>query len=172
MELRDGKYLIGGTEVLRLCNDFGTPLYVYDANKIQSQYQKLKNAFEGVDVEVKYAVKALSNISVLKLFKNLGAGLDVVSIQEAMLGLKAGFLPSQILFTPNSVSFEEIKKGVELGLTINIDNISILEHFGHEYGNSVPCSIRMNPHIMAGGDKPIYTREIQFQFGVFLYHPK
>jgi diaminopimelate decarboxylase len=78
--------------VLQLCNDFGTPLYAYDANKIQSQYQKLKNAFAGVDMEVKYAVKALSNISVLKLFRNLGAGLDVVSIQEAMLGLKAGFL--------------------------------------------------------------------------------
>jgi diaminopimelate decarboxylase len=169
MELRDGKYFIGGMEVLQLCNDFGTPLYAYDANKIQSQYQKLKNAFAGVDLEVKYAVKALSNLSVLKLFKNLGAGLDVVSIQEAMLGLKAGFLPSQILFTPNSVSFEEIKKGVELGLTINIDNISILEHFGHEYGNSVPCSIRMNPHIMAGGHSHIQTGHIDSKFGISIY---
>jgi len=169
MELRDGKYFISGTEVLQLSHEFGTPLYVYDADKIQSQYQKLKNAFAEVDLEVKYAVKALSNVSVLKLFKSLGAGLDVVSIQEAMLGLKVGFLPSQILFTPNSVSFEEIKMGVDLGLTINIDNISILEHFGHEYGNSVPCSIRMNPHIMAGGHSHIQTGHIDSKFGISIY---
>src|SRR5258706_2283851 len=169
MNLKDVKYFISEMDVLQLCNDFGTHLYVYDAEKIQSQYSKLKNAFAGVDMEVKYAVKALSNISVLKLFKNLGAGLDVVSIQEAMLGLKAGFLPSQILFTPNSVSFEEIKMGVDLGLTINIDNISMLEHFGHEYGNSVPCSIRMNPHIMAGGHSHIQTGHIDSKFGISIY---
>lgn len=169
MELREGKYFISGTEVLQLSNEFNTPLYVYDAEKIQSQHQKLKNAFAGVDMEIKYAVKALSNIAVLKLFKNLGAGLDVVSIQEAMLGLKAGFHPSQILFTPNSVSFEEIKMGVDLGLTINIDNISILEHFGHAYGNSVPCSIRMNPHIMAGGHSHIQTGHIDSKFGISIY---
>lgn len=86
-----------------------------------------------------------------EIHEKLGAGLDAVSIEEAELGLRAGFQAGEILFTPNGVSFEEIKKGVELGLIINIDNISILEQFGNEYGNTVPCCIRMNPHIAAGG---------------------
>lgn len=110
----------------------------------KTQYHKLKDAFSGVDVHIKYACKALSNINILKLLKNEGAELDCVSIEEVQLGLYAGFTPIQILFTPNCVSFDEIKQAVALGVKINIDNISILEQFGHEYGNKVPCCIRIN----------------------------
>ncbi|MCX6291673.1 MAG: diaminopimelate decarboxylase [Bacteroidetes bacterium] len=169
MNLVENRYKINGTDVLDVCHEFGTPLYVYDADKIISQYNRMKNAFSGVDLRIKYAMKALSNISILKLFKKIGAGLDVVSIQEAMIGLKAGFQPSQILFTPNCVSIDEIKMGVELGLVINIDNISILEQFGHEYGNKVPCCIRMNPHITAGGHSHIQTGHIDSKFGISIY---
>ncbi len=169
MNLVNSRYQISGIDVLDLCKEFDTPLYVYDAEKIASQYEKLKNAFSGVDLEIKYAIKALSNISILKLMKKIGAGLDVVSIQEAMIGLKAGFKPSQILFTPNCVSIEEIKMGVELGLNINIDNISILEQFGHEYGNKVPCCVRINPHITAGGHSHIQTGHIDSKFGISIY---
>ena len=85
------------------------------------------------------------------------------------LGLKAGFLPGEILFTPNSVSFEEIKAGVDAGVHVNIDNISMLEQFGHTYGNSIPCCIRINPHIVAGGNLHIQTGHIDSKFGISIH---
>ena len=152
-----------------LTKEFGSPLYVYHAETIARQYNRLTSAFGNVDLKIKYACKALTNLAIMKYMRSLGAGLDVVSIEEALIGLKAGFLPSEILFTPNGVSFEEIKKGVELGLVINIDNISILEQFGHEYEGKVPCCIRLNPHIAAGGNSHIQTGHIDSKFGISIH---
>ncbi len=169
MELSNNKYCIQELPLEQMAKDFGSPLYVYDGEKIKEQYHKLKNAFSGVDVKIKYACKALSNINILKLLQREGSDLDCVSIEEVQLGIYAGFTPEQILFTPNCVSFDEIKQAVELGVKINIDNISILEQFGHEYGKSVPCCIRINPHIMAGGNKNISTGHIDSKFGISIY---
>lgn len=154
---------------ISIANQYGTPVYVYDAEKIISQYHKLKNAFVGNNLKIKYALKALNNINILKLLKQQGAGLDAVSIYEVQLGLRAGFSATEILFTPNGVSFDEIKQAVELGVQINIDNISILEQFGHEYGNTVPCCIRLNPHIVAGGNVHIQTGHIDSKFGISIH---
>jgi diaminopimelate decarboxylase len=166
MQLQDNHYSIQGKNVLDICKEFGTPLYVYDADKIFAQYKKITSAFDGLNLRIKYAAKALTNLSILKVLRKAGAGLDVVSIQEAQLGLLAGFAPEEILYTPNCVSFEEIKEAVQMGLLINIDNISILEQFGHEYGNKVPCCIRINPHIAAGGNTKIQTGHIDSKFGI------
>lgn len=152
--------------LVELAQKYGTPLYVYNADKIAQQIKRLNDAFSGINLKLKYATKALSNVSVLKWVKKNGAGLDVVSIQEAYLGLKAGFDPKEILYTPNGVSIDEIIEAVDLGLTINIDNISILEQFGHRYKNSVPVCIRLNPHIMAGGNTKISTGHIDSKFGI------
>jgi len=167
--LRQGRYQIQGVDVQELCETYGTPLYVYDAETIRHKYQQMTQAFEGLKCQLKYPTKALANLSVLKYFKHLGAGLDTVSLPEVHLGLQAGFDPQQIIFTPNCVSFEEIKAAVELGVVINIDNISILEQFGHEYGNSVPCCIRFNPHIFAGGNSKISVGHIDSKFGISVY---
>lgn len=169
MELIDNKYCIQGVEVSKIAEEFGTPTYVYDAQKIVNQLNHLKNAFSNQKLKIKYAAKSLTNLSVLKLMQKHGAGVDVVSIQEAKLALKAGFDAADILFTPNCVSFDEIKEGVELGLTINIDNISILEQFGHKYHDTVPCCIRLNPHIMAGGNHKISTGHVDSKFGISVY---
>ncbi|MGD1842960.1 MAG: diaminopimelate decarboxylase [Thermonemataceae bacterium] len=166
MELVNHSYQIQGIPALEICQEFGTPLYVYDANQMTQQVESLKQAFKGLDLKIKFATKALSNLSVMKLFKKAGTGLDTVSIQEVELGLMAGYTPEEILFTPNCVSFAEIKKAVELGVVINIDNISILEQFGHEFGNRVPCCVRLNPHIMAGGNHKISTGHIDSKFGI------
>ncbi|MEM6344487.1 MAG: diaminopimelate decarboxylase [Bacteroidota bacterium] len=163
------RYHIQGVDVLEMCEQFGSPLFVYDADKIRAKYEAMTTAFAGLPHKIKYPVKALSNLSILKWFKKLGAGLDTVSMQEVHLGLKAGFAPEEIIFTPNCVSFEEIKAAVELGLMVNIDNISILEQFGHEYGNSVPCCIRFNPHIFAGGNSKIQVGHIDSKFGISVY---
>ncbi|MGB3618360.1 MAG: diaminopimelate decarboxylase [Catalinimonas sp.] len=149
-----------------IADEFGTPTYVYDAARMLDQYERMKRAFAEVPLRIHYAAKALTNLTVLKLFRRAGAGLDVVSIQEAELGLRAGFTPQEILFTPNCVSFAEIQRGVEMGLRINVDNLSILEQFGNAYGSSVPCCLRLNPHIMAGGNSKISTGHIDSKFGI------
>jgi len=157
---------VENTVLTSLAKKYGTPLYVYDADKIASQIKRLNDAFSGIDLKLKYAMKALSNVSVLKWMKKHGTGLDVVSIQEAYLGIKAGFDPKDILYTPNCVSMDEIVEAVDLGLMINIDNISILEQFGHRYHDTVPVCVRLNPHIMAGGNSKISTGHIDSKFGI------
>jgi diaminopimelate decarboxylase len=166
MEFKNNIYSLQGINLLEISEKFGTPVYVYDASIIVSQVEKMRQAFQGLNLRINFAVKSLSNVSILKLMRKLETGLDVVSIEEAHLGIKAGFNTNDILFTPNSVSFEEIKEAVKLGVRINIDNISILEQFGHEFHNSIPVSIRINPHIMAGGNANISTGHIDSKFGI------
>jgi len=169
MESVNNAYEAGGVKLLDIANEFGTPVYVYNAEKIISQYKRLKNAFKPLDIRIKYACKALNNQAILKLLKAEGSGLDTVSINELQLGLRAGFDPNDIIFTPNCVSFEEIKEAVDAGVHINIDNIAMLEHFGAEYGSKVPCCIRLNPHILAGGNSKISTGHIDSKFGISIY---
>lgn len=145
----------------------GTPLYVYDAATIAQQIQLLRTSVE--NVRIKYAAKALTNLSILRLMKQQGVGVDVVSLQEAKLALMAGFLPGEIMFTPSCVSFEEIVTGVEMGLTINIDNLPTLEKFGARYGGTCPCMIRLNPDILAGGNYKISTGHGHSKFGISIH---
>jgi diaminopimelate decarboxylase len=169
MELVNEQYEIGGVSVLELCKEFGTPLYVYDAAVIERQYNRLKNAFGKTKIDVHYACKALNNINILKLIKNLGGSLDTVSIQEVQLGLKAGFPAKDIMYTPNCVNIDEINRAVEFGVNINIDNLSILEQFGNLYKDTYPVCVRINPHIMAGGNQKISTGHIDSKFGISIY---
>mgnify|MGYP001122060924 CR=1 FL=1 len=156
-------------QLLQIAKEYGSPIYVYDTEKIVNQYNRLKNAFAGVNnLKLNYAAKALSNISVLKLFNTLGSGLDTVSIQEVQLGIKAGFKPESIIFTPNGVSLKEIEDVAELGVQINIDNLSILEQFGTKHPN-VPVCIRINPHVMAGGNTNISVGHIDSKFGISIH---
>lgn len=155
--------------LLALVQEFGSPLYVYDAAKIQHQYTRLTKAFANVpQLRINYAVKALSNISVLKLLKQMGSGLDTVSIQEVQLGLLAGFTPDRIIYTPNGVSMEEIEEVAALGVQINIDNLSILEQFGAKHPQTPVC-IRINPHVMAGGNSNISVGHIDSKFGISIH---
>jgi diaminopimelate decarboxylase len=156
-------------ELLAIAKEFGAPVYVYDANKIESQYKRLSSAFSNVPkLKLNYAVKALSNVSILRLMNGLGAGLDTVSIQEVELGLAAGFNPSDIIFTPNGVSLEELEEAARLGVQINIDNLSLLEQFGSKQPNTPVC-IRINPHVMAGGNANISVGHIDSKFGISIH---
>lgn len=155
--------------LLNIASEFGSPVYVYNAEQIITQYNRLTNAFKTIKkLRLNYAVKALSNLSVLKLFNTLGAGLDTVSIQEVQLGLKAGFKPEQIIYTPNGVSLKEIEDAAQLGVQINIDNLSILEQFGSKHPN-IPVCIRINPHVMAGGNTNISVGHIDSKFGISIH---
>jgi len=169
MLFKNDRYNVQGVDLVDLAHEYGTPLYVYDAEKIRTQFDRLTNAFGGVKLRIKYACKSLTNLSILKLLRSYGSELDCVSIQEVRLGLRAGFTAEQILYTPNCVSFDEIKEAVEIGVMINLDNISILEQFGHEFHGTVPVCIRLNPHIMAGGNKKISTGHADSKFGISIY---
>jgi diaminopimelate decarboxylase len=149
--------------------DFGTPVYVYDTEKITNQYNKLTRAFTSCNAKIFYACKALTNISILKHLLSMSACLDCVSINEVKLGLLAGFDKKNILFTPNCVDFNEMVEAKELGVNINIDNISILEQFGNAFSDSYPVCIRLNPHIMAGGNFKISTGHIDSKFGISIH---
>lgn len=155
--------------LLSIAEQYGCPTYVYDGNTIESQFERLQNAFKGVkQLKINYAAKALTNISILKLLKNKGSGLDTVSLQEVLLGLEAGFSPDDIMFTPNGVSMEEIEDVAALGVHINIDNLSILEQFGTKHPTTPVC-IRINPHVMAGGNSNISVGHIDSKFGISVH---
>lgn len=164
----DQQYHIQGIPVTDMCDQFGTPLFVYDSATIISQYERMQSAFDVPNLQINYACKALSNLTVLKLFKKLGAGLDTVSIQEIKLGLHAGFAPQEIIYTPNSVGREEIEQAIALGVQINIDNIEMLETIGHRHPE-LPYCIRINPHIMAGGNANISVGHIDSKFGISIH---
>jgi len=163
------KEILSAKQLLDIASEFGTPVYIYHAEKIAAQFAKLKKAFAKCDARFFYACKSLTNINILKYVNELGAGLDCVSINEVKLGLKAGFDKDRILYTPNCVDFEEILEAKEHGVHINIDNISILEQFGNRFGSSYPVCIRLNPHIMAGGNFKISTGHVDSKFGISIH---
>ena len=145
---------------------YGLPVYVYDKNKIISQYSKLRNAFINIDnLHINYAAKALSNINILNIMKDIGCGIDAVSIQEVELALYVGFKTDQIFYTPSGVELSEIKKAFELGVQINIDNISALKKITENL-SSVKLGIRINPNVRAGGNSKISVGDSESKFGL------
>ena len=155
--------------LLKIADEFGTPTYVYDSEKIKSQYLRLKNAFKKVkDLQINYAVKASSNISILRFLNSLGSGIDAVSIQEVKLALSCGFKAEKIIYTPNGVSIKEIEDVSSLGVKINIDNLSILEEFGNK-NSGIDVCVRINPHILAGGNSKISVGHIDSKFGISIH---
>ena len=159
---------IQGISLLDLVEEHGAPLYVYDSAQMEENYRKFVDAFNVKKLTVHYACKALTNLSILKLFKSFGAGLDCVSIQEIRLGLEAGFAPDDILFTPNNISEQEYDLAVQCGVMINIDNFEMLEYFGANYPD-IPVCIRINPHMMAGGNRKISVGHIGSKFGISIH---
>ncbi|MEN9885187.1 MAG: diaminopimelate decarboxylase, partial [Bacteroidota bacterium] len=152
--------------LLKAAADYGTPLYVYDKERVVYQYQQLKQAFQKTNTRFFYACKALTNVNILKVLAEEGSGIDCVSMNEVRLALLAGFLPERIIFTPNSVGIDEYLEATAIGVHINIDNLSVLEAFGNTFGESYPVIVRLNPHIMAGGNLKISTGHIDSKFGI------
>ena len=147
-------------------NEYGTPLYVYHAEKVISQFQNLLSHFSNKHTRFFYAAKALTNIHILDLVKRAGCNVDCSSINEAKLAIHVGFAPQNILYTSNSVSFEEICEAVSLGIHVNIDSLSNLEKFGAKFGASYPIGVRVRPNIMAGGNLKISTGHDKSKFGI------
>ena len=155
-------------QLLQAAHQFGTPLYVYHAERITHQFESLRHAFAGAPVRFFYAAKALTNLHILQHMHRIGAEVDCSSINEVKLAIKAGFHASQILYTSNSVSFEEIAEARALGVHINIDSISNLIKFPAANQGSYPVGIRIRPDILAGGNLQISTGHDRSKFGIAL----
>jgi diaminopimelate decarboxylase len=157
---------LSSQQLINAAETFGTPLYVYHAERITEQYQILTNAFAKSNVKIFYACKALTNINILKHIHSLGSNVDCSSINEVKLALHAGFSPDKVLYTSNGIAFEEIEEAKNLGIHINIDSLSNLEKFGKKFGHSYPVGIRLRPNIMAGGNLKISTGHDKSKFGI------
>jgi diaminopimelate decarboxylase len=166
MEVVNSRYTHGGADVIGLVEEFGAPLYAYDTAIIERQFIRLDAAFSGIEHQIKYACKSLTNVNILRFIRQIGAGLDTVSLNELHQGLQAGFAASDIFYTPNNVAFSEVQEAIALGAQLNLDNLPMLEKLGQTYGSTVPVCVRINPHIMAGGNEKISTGHINSKFGI------
>ena len=167
MQLSDHyPYSIQGIDPIELINQYGSPLYVYDGATIRRKAAELQHAFAGVNMKIKYACKANTNLAVLRLMREIGVELDVVSPGEFEMGKMAGYAANQITFTPSGVHFEEVREAVEAGAIVNVDSIPLLEWFGQTYGNTKPCMIRIKPNVAAGGHTKIMTAHADSKFGI------
>lgn len=149
-----------------IARQFGTPVYIYHAERIKEQYHRLTSAFADTDAKFFYACKALTNINILRYIKSIGCNIDCSSVNEVLLAIKAGFARENILYTSNNIAFSEIEKAQELGVHINIDSISNLRKFGQQFGHRYPVGIRLRPNIMAGGNLKISTGHSNSKFGI------
>ncbi len=157
-------------QLIDIAKEFGTPVYVYHAEKIKEQYEKITKAFSSIDSRFFYACKALTNVNILKYVDQLGCGIDCSSINEVKLALHAGVLPEQILYTSNGISFDEIREAVNYGVHVNIDSVSNLEKFGKKFGSDYPVGVRIRPNILAGGNLKISTGHEKSKFGIPIDH--
>lgn len=153
-------------QLAAIAQQYGTPVYVYNANVIKEQYATISKAFSMLDTQFFYASKALTNVNVIKYIAGLGCGIDCSSINEVKLALHAGVLPAKILYTSNGISFSEIQEAVALGVHVNIDSLSNLEKFARHYGSSYPVGVRLRPNILAGGNLKISTGHEKSKFGI------
>jgi diaminopimelate decarboxylase len=153
-------------QLISIAHEFGTPVYVYHAEKIKEQYEKLQSAFSIIDTRFFYACKALTNVNILKYIDSLGCGIDCSSVNEVKLALHAGAKPDKVLYTSNGISFEEIEEVTRHAVHINIDSISNLEKFGKKFGGSYPVGVRIRPNILAGGNLKISTGHEKSKFGI------
>lgn len=157
---------IPSEQLISIAQQYGTPVYVYHAEKIKQQYETLVNAFSILDTRIFYASKALTNLHIVRYINSLGCNIDCSSINEVKLALHTGVAPENVLYTSNGISFAEIEEAVEAGVHINIDSLSNLEKFGKKYGHSYPVGVRLRPNIMAGGNFKISTGHNKSKFGI------
>lgn len=148
-----------------LAQQFGTPLYVYDGDKIRSQYRLLKSAFSYTPTRFFYALKANSNPAILKLLLQEGAGADTVSLNEVRLAFQVGFRPENTIFTPANASDEDMAFAVEQGVILNLGALSELRRFGEAFpGGRV--SVRINPNVGGGHHEHTITGGPLSKFGI------
>ena len=168
--VQDGALRAGPVSLARIAEAVGTPTYVYSADAISAQYQRLAAAFADVSAEICYAVKANSNLSVLRLMKELGAGFDIVSGGELQRVIAAGAAPDTVVFSGVGKSEAEINLGLKLGIRcFNVESAAELERIACQaelLQRTAPVALRVNPDVDARTHPYIATGLKENKFGV------
>ena len=155
------------TQLLELAATYGTPLYVYSADRVVEQYKSLYKYIPYSKLQVHYALKANYNVALLAALRDAGAALDTVSPGEVQLALALGFAPEKIIFTANNLKDEEVAEVKALGVLFNIGSISRLEKFGRAYPGSRVC-VRFNPDVVDGENAATATGGDLAKFGILM----
>lgn len=154
----------------QLAESHGTPLYVYSAETLTSNFQRLDSALEEIDHEVAFAVKANSNLSVLKLLAEKGSGFDVVSAGEIKRVIAAGGDPGKCTFAGVAKTREEITFALQQGIyAFNAESeaeLDLIDEVAGELGVKAPVALRVNPHVDAKTHKYISTGKAENKFGI------
>jgi len=165
MNVIEGKQYIGELLASTVVKKYGTPLYVYDEEVIRFKYRELADSISYPKAKILYAVKANWNKRILEILKQEGAGVNVVSPGEIMAALNAGFLPSQMMYTPISASGEDLKFAISKKILTSVDSVSQLDLYGKLNRNSTVC-LRINPTVGSVG-KTITTGP-HSKFGIWI----
>jgi diaminopimelate decarboxylase len=169
---KDSRFYCENANVENLARRFGTPLYVYSSHTLVDHYNKLKNAFSGVDTLICYSVKANSNLSILKMLVNQGAGFDIVSGGELFRALKAGCPPRKIVYASVGKTDKEIEDAIRIGiLFFNVESLPELENINRiakRLNRVARVAIRLNPDVEARTHRFITTGKITNKFGIDL----
>lgn len=157
-------------DYLKLAKEYNTPFYIYDFDKIKERFTMLKDAFKARKSQIFYAVKANSNLSVLKLLASLDSGFDCVSAGEIYRALKAGAKNYKIIFSGVGKSADELKYALEQNiLYVNLESYEemlLLEQIAKENQKIARISIRVNPNVDAKTHPYISTGLHENKFGV------
>ncbi len=159
-----------GVKVGEIAEKIGTPCYLYGKNSICSQYRKFEKAFSTLFPLICYSLKANSNLSLLKILKNLGAGADIVSLGELFLALKAGIPPEKIVFAGVGKREEEIKEAIKKNIYLfNVESASelkLINKIASKLNRRVNCNLRVNPDVEPKTHRYVATGRKESKFGI------
>jgi diaminopimelate decarboxylase len=172
-ELQGGELVCEGVPLAKIAEAVGTPVYVYSSATLARHYTVLRDALVNAglrDPLIAFAVKANSNVAVLKTLAQLGAGADVVSEGEIRRALAAGVPPERIVFSGVGKTEAEIEFALQVGVAeINIESepeLQLVDQVGRRLGKRATVAIRVNPDVEAGGHAKIATGKAENKFGV------
>ena len=172
IEYKNNDSFIDGISLKKIAADFGTPCFIYSHNDLVKNFSEIKNVFASEKRKVFYSVKANSNLSILKVLLELGAGFDIVSLGELERVIKIGAQPEKIIYSGVGKSEEEIIRSLEYGIhCFNVESFSELERINSiatKLNKVAPVSIRINPNIDPGSHEFISTGVETTKFGINL----
>lgn len=165
MYYANGVLHIGGVSALDLVEQYGSPLYVYDASVIRRQCSRVRDAFSNLPFRPFYAMKANGNLSILRMIREEGFGCDAVSPGEIFLAMGAGFTPEEIWFTCSNVSDDDLRAIPDARIVINVNSMSEVDRI-IALGLQNPIALRVNPDIGAGHHHDVVTAGEGVKFGI------
>lgn len=154
-----------GIDLVEIAKKYGTPTYLYNLDKIEQNFKKLEESIPYENKKILFAMKSNFNKEILKLIKDLGGGIDAISVGEINYALDVGFKKEDILFTGIGISNEDIEFCIRKGITPNLGSLDLLERIGKMFPNS-KVSIRINPDYGAGHHDHVITGGSQSKFGI------